>query len=241
MRTHPAGSGRVARTTAWLGGAVFVLSLAFFVWSYGVRFGRSRPANGSPDMAAALAVNALLFTVFALHHSVMARSGAKAWLARVVPQALERSVYVWIASVIFVVTCAAWREIPVVLYDVPWPVRGACLGLQGWGVWLTLRSAGVIDPLELAGIRQVLGRVRPPSFKVFGPYHLVRHPIYLGWALMTFGAPLMTGTRLSFAVISTAYLMIAIPFEERSLIDVFGHEYRAYQARVRWRMVPGVY
>ena len=81
----------------------------------------------------------------------------------------------------------AWRDIPVVLYDVPWPAKGACLALQGWGVWLTLRSAGVIDPLELAGIRQVLGRMRPPSFKVFGPYHLVRHPIYLGWALMTFG------------------------------------------------------
>jgi len=240
MRTHPAGCGPVARATAWLGGAVFILSLAFFGWSYGVRFGRM-PSGGSADTAAALGVNAILFTVFALHHSVMARSGAKAWLTRVVPPALERSVYVWIASLIFGATCALWRDIPVVLYDVPWPAKGACLTLQGWGVWLTLRSAGVIDPLELAGIRQVLGRVRPPSFKVFGPYHLVRHPIYFGWALMTFGAPLMTGTRLSFAVISTAYLMIAIPFEERSLIEVFGDEYRAYQARVRWRMVPGVY
>ena len=108
-------------------------------------------------------------------------------------------------------------------------------------MWLTLRSAGVIDPLELAGIRQVLGPMRPPSFKVFGPYHRVQHPIYLAWALMTFGTPLMTGARLSFAVISTAYLMIAIPFEERSLIEVFGDEYRAYQARVRWRMLPGLY
>ena len=110
------------------------------------------------------------------------------------------------------------------LYDVPWPWQGACRALQAWGVWLTLRSAGVIDPLELAGIRQVLGRVRPPAFRVFGPYRLVRHPIYFGWALMTFGTPLMTGTRLSFAVISTAYLMLAIPFEERALIEVFGEE-----------------
>jgi protein-S-isoprenylcysteine O-methyltransferase Ste14 len=241
MRTDPAVVGPAARATAWLGGALFVFSLAFFVWSYAVRFGRSAPSGGAGDVPAALAVNAFLFTAFALHHSVMARSRAKAWLTRAVPPALERSVYVWIASAMFIVTCAAWREIPVVLYDVPWPAKGACLALQGWGVWLTLRSAGVIDPLELAGIRQVLGRARPPSFKVFGPYHLVRHPIYFGWALMTLTAPLMTGTRLSFAVISTAYLMIAIPFEERSLIDVFGDEYRAYQARVRWRMLPGVY
>ena len=240
MRTHPA-PGPVARGTAWLGGAVFVLSLAFFGWSYGVRFGRSTPADGSDHWAVALAVNALLFTISALHHSVMARSGAKVWLTRVVPPALERSAYVWIASVVFMLTCAAWREIPVVLYDVPWPAKGASLALQGWGIWLTVRSAGVIDPLELAGIRQVLGQMRRPSFKVFGPYHLVRHPIYFGWALMTFGAPLMTGTRLSFAAISTAYLVIAIPFEERTLVEVFGDEYRAYQARVRWRMVPGVY
>jgi methanethiol S-methyltransferase len=242
MGTHPAGPGPVARATAWLGGALFVVSLGFFGWSYGVRFGRSAPSDASDDTAAALAVNALLFTIFALHHSVMARSGAKVWLTRVVPPALERSVYVWIASILFVLTCAAWREIPVVLYDVPWPAKGACLALQAWGVWLTVRSARVIDPLELAGIRQVItGRVRPPSFKVFGPYHLVRHPIYLGWTLMTFGAPLMTGTRLSFAAISSAYLIIAISFEERSLIEVFGDEYRAYQARVRWRMIPGVY
>ncbi len=240
MRTHPAGLGPVARATAWLGGALFVVSLAFFGWSYGVRFGRSAPSEPA-DTADALAANALLFTIFALHHSIMARSGAKQWLMLRVAPALERSVYVWIASVLFMLTCAAWREIPVVLYDVPWPAKGACLVLQGWGVWLTLRSAGVIDPLELAGIRQVLGPMRPPSFKVFGPYHRVRHPIYLAWALMTFGTPLMTGTRLSFAVISTAYLMIAIPFEERSLIEVFGDEYRAYQARVRWRMLPGLY
>jgi protein-S-isoprenylcysteine O-methyltransferase Ste14 len=171
----------------------------------------------------------------------MARTGAKRWLMRFVPPALERSMYVWIASLMFILTCAWWREIPVVLYDVPWPWKGACLAVQLYGAWLTLRAAGLIDPLELAGIRQVLGRVRPASFKVFGPYYLVRHPIYFGWALMTFGTPLMTGTRLSFAVISTAYLILAIPFEERSLVDVFGDEYKTYQARVRWRMFPGVY
>ena len=43
----------------------------------------------------------LLFTIFALHHSMMARTGAKAWLTRQVPPELERSLYVWISSVLF--------------------------------------------------------------------------------------------------------------------------------------------
>ncbi len=241
MRTHPSGAGLISMAVAWLGGAAFVASLAFFGWSYGIRFGPGAAADTGDGTATAVVVNALLFTAFALHHSVMARTGAKQWVVRTVPPWLERSVYVWIASILFILTCAWWREVPGVLYDVSWPWKGACLAVQAAGVWLTLRSAGVLDPLELAGIRQVLGSVRPPAFMVFGPYHLVRHPIYFGWALMTFGTPRMTGTRLSFAVISTTYLMLAIPFEERSLVEVFGDEYVQYQRTVRWRMIPGIY
>jgi protein-S-isoprenylcysteine O-methyltransferase Ste14 len=139
------------------------------------------------------------------------------------------------------VTCAGWQEIPVLLYraDGVWqlPFRA----VQVAGVWLTLRAAAAIDPLDLAGIRQAHGQTGSPRFRIVGPYHLVRHPIYLGWVLMTFGTPAMTGTRLSFAVISTAYLIAAVPFEERSLVETFGGEYRRYQARVRWRMIPGLY
>ena len=74
-----------------------------------------------------------------------------------------------------------------------------------------------------------------------GVYGFVRHPVYFAWVLMVIGTPHMTMTRLTFAVISTAYLAIAIPFEERGLLDVFGSEYREYQKRVRWRMIPGLY
>jgi protein-S-isoprenylcysteine O-methyltransferase Ste14 len=51
----------------------------------------------------------------------------------------------------------------------------------------------------------------------------------------------MTLGRFTFALVSTAYLALAIPWEERSLVATFGPEYREYQRQVRWRMVPGLY
>ena len=74
-----------------------------------------------------------------------------------------------------------------------------------------------------------------------GPYRLVRHPLYFGWALLVFGAPHMTGDRFTFAVVSTIYLAIAIPFEERGLDALFGPAYGRYRKHVRWRMLPGLY
>ena len=99
----------------------------------------------------------------------------------------------------------------------------------------------VLDPLVLAGIRQATGQEFTSEFKLVGPYFLVRHPIYLGWLLIVFGAPVMTWTRLEFAVVSSAYLVFAIPFEERTLVDAFGDTYRDYQRQVRWRLVPWVW
>ena len=74
-----------------------------------------------------------------------------------------------------------------------------------------------------------------------GPYRWVRHPLYLGWVLMVFGAAHMTGDRLAFAAITTAYLVVAIPWEERSLRQSFGDEYARYMRDVRWRMIPFIY
>jgi protein-S-isoprenylcysteine O-methyltransferase Ste14 len=72
-------------------------------------------------------------------------------------------------------------------------------------------------------------------------YGFVRHPVYFAWALLMFATPAMTVTRAAFAVVSTAYLMLAIPWEERDLVATFGHEYEVYRHRVRWRMLPWLY
>src|SRR6185436_6021955 len=110
--------------------------------------------------------------------------------------------------------------------------------LQLCGLWVIARSVSGVDALELAGIRPASGR---DALQITGPYRWVRHPLYLGWILVVFGAAHMTGNRFAFAAISTGYLLIAIPWEERSLGDAFGPAYADYQRTVRWRVVPFVY
>jgi protein-S-isoprenylcysteine O-methyltransferase Ste14 len=231
-----------------MGGVAFVSSLSYFVYFYLSQLGR--PAAAPMASWTGTIINFLLFTAFAAHHSIMARSGAKAWLERSVPPCLERSVYVWISSVLFVAVCASWRRIDGVLYTVPTPVSWIGYALQACGVALVLRSSAALSFLELAGIKQVQEAVRTDGESragaesdliTTGPYAIVRHPLYLGWVLLVFAAPLMTADRFSFATISTLYLVVAVPWEERALRRAFGEGYLRYAERTRWRIVPGVY
>ncbi len=233
-----------ARLYSGLGAVAFCLSLGVAVEVYLTRLGAPPTATGPswPTVASNLG----LFTLFSLHHSLMARSGAKRWLARRLPAELERSTYVWVASGLFALTCLLWQELPGSLYATSGWLRVGGLAVQLGGLLMTGWAVSMLDPLELAGIRQATTphpeqRAPTPALSVRGPYRWVRHPIYLGWALMVCGTPDMTMSRLSFAVITTAYLVVAVPWEERSMVEVFGDEYRRYRDRVRWRMVPWVY
>ena len=82
---------------------------------------------------------------------------------------------------------------------------------------------------------------RAAEFVDRGLYGWVRHPIYTAWMVVVWLPPEMNGTRLVFAAVSTFYLALAVPFEEKDLVRAFGADYEAYQKKVRWRMVPGVY
>ena len=218
----------------WSGALLFVLSLLSFAVVYGWRL--RTPAPTSDDAMRDAIANVVLFTVFALHHSIMARTGAKAWITRHLPRDLERSVYVWIASALFLAVCWMWQPLPGVI----WETRGPGLALyvaQAFGVALTLAAARIVGVWELAGVTQP-DLTRPIEFKADGPFAIVRHPIYLGWVLMVFATPVMTTSRLLFAVVSTLYLIAAIPFEERSLLEAFPEKYGAYQKQMRWRLIP---
>ena len=222
------------RAFVWFGGALFVSALAYCTWWFVFELSRPRA-----DVAwGSLAVDVLLLTVFALHHSVLAREAVKARVARLIPATLVRSVYVWIASLLLIVVCAAWAPIGGELYRATGWRAVVHAVIQLYGVWLIAQSVRGIDPLELAGIRNESAR---GPLQVRGPYALVRHPLYFGWVLALFGAAHMTGDRLAFAAITTLYLVIAIPWEERSLVRSFGDDYRRYTRQVRWRIIPFIY
>lgn len=224
----------------WGGALLFAAALVHFVYRFVITYGV--PPAGSPARVPVV-IDLLLFTAFALHHSVFARTPVRAWIARLAP-AHERSIYVWIASLLFIAVCALWQPVGGVAWSLegPWRVEGWIL--QALGVVLTLRGAAVLDFRELAGITQGgPDQVRParPLFSTAWPYGWIRHPIYLGWFLMVLPVGVMTNTRLVFALISCAYLVVAIPWEEKTLRRTSAGAYEEYSARVRWRLLPGVY
>jgi protein-S-isoprenylcysteine O-methyltransferase Ste14 len=223
----------VARACGWIGGALFAIALVWCAWFYLVQLGRPLPAGG----ARAIAFDAALLALFGVHHSLFAREQLKRAMAPLSPQAI-RSLYVYVASLLLIAVCVLWQPIGGEIYDDAGVLAFAHAAVQIAGLWLIVRAVARIDPLELAGIH-------PPrtddALQTAGPYRWVRHPLYLGWVVMVFGAAHMTRDRLAFAALTTIYLAVAVPWEERSLERTFGDAYVRYRRVVRWRIVPFIY
>lgn len=111
------------------------------------------------------------------------------------------------------------------------------LALYGAGWIILSHASGLLGAGELLGLAQVTRyfhqrSAKPVRFKTPGLYRFVRHPIYLGWLIVFWAAPRMTGSHLLFAMGLTVYILLAIKWEEKDLISELGEDYIQYRERV---------
>jgi protein-S-isoprenylcysteine O-methyltransferase Ste14 len=231
------------RVTIFLYGiACYALFFATFLYALGFvgNFFVPRAIDGAPRMAfaTALGVNLMLLAGFAVQHSLMARPFFKRWLTSFIPASAERSTYVAASSIALIALFTWWQPMGGIIWNVTNPPWVQVLhALFGFGWLLVLVSTFLINHFDLFGLRQVwlqlIGRPYTPlAFGTPGPYRLVRHPLYLGWFFAFWATPTMTVTHLVFAVATTAYILVAIRFEEHDLVESLGDDYRKYRERV---------
>ncbi|HEX4890526.1 MAG TPA: isoprenylcysteine carboxylmethyltransferase family protein, partial [Alphaproteobacteria bacterium] len=221
-----------------LGYLIFLISFLYaigFVTNIGVPKGIDSGAPG--PVLGALIVNMLLMGLFAAQHSVMARPEFKRWWTTIIPEPIERSTYVLLSSLALILLYWLWQPIP----GLVWSVEGAGAAILwticalGWGI--VLLSTLMIGHFELFGLQQVyqhLQNLRPaePTLITPGFYALVRHPIMTGFIIAFWATPQMSWGHLLFAAVTTIYIVLALQFEERDLIGIFGERYREYSAKV---------
>jgi len=220
----------------------YLLFLGTFLYAIGFVGGFGLPTTldgrASESFASALAVDALLLGVFAVQHSVMARRWFKARWTQMVPWAIERSTYVLFASLALDLLFWQWRPLGGTLWTIEYPAARALV----WAVfaygWLqVLVMTFLINHFDLFGLRQVWLHLRGRHYTRVGfatpaPYRFVRHPLYLGFLLAFWAAPTMTAAHLVFAMATTAYIVLAIQFEERDLAHEHGRAYEEYRRTV---------
>jgi protein-S-isoprenylcysteine O-methyltransferase Ste14 len=193
---------------------------------------------GSPaNPGEAIVVNLLLMSLFAIQHSVMARASFKRWLAKFLPAACQRSTYVLLSSLILLLLFWQWRPIPAPVWQASGIGAALLTGIHWLGWVIALSSTYMIDHFDLFGLRQAIFALRGAempgqSFRTPLLYKIVRHPLMLGFLLAFWATPGMTAGHLLFAIANTAYILVALHFEERDLIAEFGVTYQDYRRRV---------
>ena len=212
---------------------VFLYAIAFIG-----NFGIARTLDSAPrvPLVTAMLVNFLLLGAFAVQHSVMARPWFKQWWTQFVPTPIERSTYVLFTNLVMIALFAFWQPMGGQIWHVEGGGRTLLYAMYGLGWMTVLYATFLVSHFDLFGLRQVwlFLRNKPYTrlpFREPSLYRHVRHPLYVGWMMVFWFAPTMSASHLLFAIATTAYMLIAIQFEERDLVKALPG-YAAYKKRV---------
>ena len=221
----------------------YLLFFAAILWAMGFvgnvvapRTIDSGPA--STPLAEAILINSAMLGAFAIQHTIMARKSFKRWITQFIPAAAERSTFVLVASAILLITFWQWRAMPGTVWEVKNPAVVIALQCAYWFGWfMVFFSSFLINHFDLFGLRQATMALRrqeyrPIQFRTTILYKFVRHPLLLGFLIAFWSAPVMSEGRLLFAILTTAYILVGIQFEERDLAAEHGDVYRQYQRSV---------
>jgi protein-S-isoprenylcysteine O-methyltransferase Ste14 len=227
---------------------IFLYSVAtyavfFVVFLYGIGFignlwvPKSMDSPRDVSLTTALLVNLGLLGLFAVQHSVMARPAFKRWWTRVIPEPAERTTYVLFSTLALAALFWWWQPMGGVIWNIESAVGiKAMYAVYAAGWLVLLYSTFLINHFDLFGLRQgwlyLVGKpYTPVPFRSPWLYRQVRHPLYVGWLMIFWATPTMTVAHLLFAIMTTAYILVAIQFEEHDLINEHP-EYREYRKQV---------
>lgn len=241
----------MGRTFAFLYGILaYLIFFVTFLYSIGFvgNFYVSKTIDSGQQGAvvASIIINIILLSIFALQHTIMARPAFKKVWTKIIPKSVERTTYVLLSSLALVLLYAFWQPLLGTVWDVSGTAAGTVLQIIFWAGWgIVLTSTFMIDHFDLFGLRQVYlnlkkREITPSGFRKLIFYRLVRHPIMTGFIIAFWATPTMSTGHLLFAVVTTAYIYIAVKhFEEKDLVAEIGEEYVTYQKEVG-TFFPGI-
>ncbi len=179
-------------------------------------------------------LNLFLFLVFAIHHSLMARTRTK---QKLFSGKQARSRYLFVSALLSIVMVYFWGRSSVTIWELESPgAYWLVVGLNTFCWLLMVLSVLRVGFVTFFGLDKILP-VSLNTMAIAFPYNLVRHPISSCWILICLLVPHMTLDKVLFALLVFLYIQFVTRYEEKDLLNELGEGYRTY-SKITPKFVP---